>query len=332
VTERGSAAPWRPAVSPLVSVVMAVHDEEAEVAASVDSVLAQAGVTLELVIVDDGSGDGTARVLGGYAADPRVRVLQRPRSGLTAALIAGCAAARGELIARQDAGDSSLPGRLARQARALAADPRSVLASCHARVLAPGGEAMHEVRPEPGWCRDIETHGGRDEVRTPLHPTMMFRRAAYEAAGGYRPQFALAQDVDLLLRLAEQGGHAVVAEDLYEVRWRVRSLSSRSGREQRRLRALAIACARRRRAGAPEDDLLAQARRVPVPERPAGGAAGDAAALYFIGSCLLARGHGHAARYLEAAVRRNPLHLKAWSKLAHSRLRGERRAGSVDAG
>src|SRR5262245_12696845 len=99
-----------------VSVVMSVYNGASSLSVTMNSVLSQAGVDLEFVIVNDGSTDGTGEILDDYAlSDSRVRVIHQKNTGLTGALILGCAAATGEFIARQDVGDTSLPGRLAFQ-------------------------------------------------------------------------------------------------------------------------------------------------------------------------------------------------------------------------
>src|SRR5512134_3441174 len=115
-------------MTPEISVVMGVCNAGERLAATIESVRSQEGVDLELVIVDDGSTDGSAAIIAGCAAaDPRIRAIRQPNRGLTAALIAGCAASRAGLIARQDAGDLSLPGRLRAQREHLEAHGDTVL-------------------------------------------------------------------------------------------------------------------------------------------------------------------------------------------------------------
>jgi glycosyltransferase involved in cell wall biosynthesis len=111
---------------PLVSVVLSVFDGEAHLQAAIDSVLAQTFTDFELIIVDDGSGDRSVPILAtAAAADPRIVVLTNPvNRGLTPSLNRGLAAARGALIARQDADDLSAPERLSRQVAFFEAHPR----------------------------------------------------------------------------------------------------------------------------------------------------------------------------------------------------------------
>src|SRR5262249_7347389 len=128
---------------PEVSVVVGVYDGERYLRESLSSVLVQAGVSLELVVVDDGSTDATSSILNEFARrDNRLHVIQQENQGLTRALQRGCAAARGEFIARQDADDFSWPGRLRAQVGLFRADSRLVLAWSRSRIVGPEGETL----------------------------------------------------------------------------------------------------------------------------------------------------------------------------------------------
>jgi glycosyltransferase involved in cell wall biosynthesis len=92
--------------SPDVSVVMSVYNDATYLCGAVESILIQEGVSFEFIIIDDGSTDGSGQILDEYAAkDSRIRVVRQQNRGLTRALIAGCAMARGKYIARQDSDD-----------------------------------------------------------------------------------------------------------------------------------------------------------------------------------------------------------------------------------
>ena len=130
--------------SPLdISVVMSVCNGSDLLAKAVNSILSQEGVSLELIVVNDGSIDGScATILDEYARrDPRVRVIHQENTGLTRALIRGCAAARGQFIARQDSDDISLPGRLA--------------SGCASE--GSSGCSPHGMRCAPGWSPEAKT-------------------------------------------------------------------------------------------------------------------------------------------------------------------------------
>jgi glycosyltransferase involved in cell wall biosynthesis len=98
---------------PDISVVMSVYNDVDRLRETKESVLSQEGVSLEFIVVNDGSTDGSDVILRDYACrDNRVRIVHQHNQGLTRALIRGCGAAGGKYIARQDAGDISLPNRL----------------------------------------------------------------------------------------------------------------------------------------------------------------------------------------------------------------------------
>lgn len=303
---------------PLVSVVTAVYNGDRWLARSLRSVLRQEGVDLEMVVVDDGSTDGTSQILAGLAAeDARVRVVRQENSGLTLALARGCAEARGDLIARHDADDISLPGRFRRQAELLGAEPLLSLVSCWSLVLGPGDEVLQEYRRSPEMARPTALLSHDDEG--PLgHGSAMFRRGQYETAGGYRAQFYYAQDVDLWYRLADVGKVAFVPEFLYAYRFGRYSISMRSKGRQDCLGRLAADCRRARAEGRPEDPILAQASRI----RPGGEASAlreaESDGDYFVGRCLLDRRDRRASGYLWSSARRHPLRLKGWAALAAS--------------
>ena len=289
--------------------------------------LAQEFVDFELVVVDDGSTDGSATLLDALAArDARVRVLHQENRGLTLALVRGCAAARGEFIARHDADDLSLPGRLARQTARLQAAPDLAFVSCWSRVTGPRDELLFESRrptdPAEAACLLTQARTG------PVHGSVMFRTDAYRRAGGYREAFRYAQDWDLWLRLIDVGGLAYEPAPLYEWRIDEHSLSAARRSQQIRLRALAAACRTARRRGASEDALLAEAARVSARPASAPGAS-DPGISYFIGKCLLDRGDPRCLCYLRRARRERPWSLRPWLALllANRRLtRGTRQA------
>ena len=193
---------------PRVAVLMPARDAGATVRAAAASILRQTERDLALVCVDDGSSDATAEVLDRLAErDPRVRVVRGPGEGIARALNRGLAACDAEVVARMDADDVAHPRRLALQLEALRADP--VLAAVGARVrLFPRGVVRDGMRRYAAWLNGLVTPAlvQRDLlVEAPLvHPAAAIRRAALEAAGGWRDG-PFPEDYDLWLRLAEAG-------------------------------------------------------------------------------------------------------------------------------
>src|SRR5215471_8580747 len=100
--------------APLVSVVMSVYNDQRFISTAIDSILLQTFSNFELIIIDDGSTDGTPEILESYARqDLRIRILRQPNKGTTAAANLGMSVARGSYIARLDSDDVSYPHRLA---------------------------------------------------------------------------------------------------------------------------------------------------------------------------------------------------------------------------
>jgi glycosyltransferase involved in cell wall biosynthesis len=291
---------------PEVSVVMSVYNGAAGLRKCMDSVLGQQGCELEVVVVNDGSTDDSPAILAEYALrDGRVRVLHQHNQGLTRALVEGCMHARGEFIARHDADDVSLPGRLQSQCAFLRSHPGAAAVAGLTRVLAPGGEWMYDIKPPAR----IEVDVRRDEVRLPPLCAATFRRTAYEACGGFRATFAVAQDIDLWLRLLDQGPCFGLPDPVYENVATAGGITSRRREEQVRFVALAMAAARLRRTGQDDKALLDHY------QPPAGvimrSDTHRARFFYFVGSCLRRHNPEAARRYFELATRENPLHLKA---------------------
>ncbi len=305
--------------APLVSVVTGVWQSAATLERSLASVLAQDLRELELIAVDDGSSDGSSELLRRLAGrDPRVRVLRQENRGLTVALARACDEARAPFIARHDADDYSLPGRLRLQVERLRARPELAFVSCWVQVLGPSDELLLETRrpsDDALALRRLDTH---DEA--PVHGSVMFRAEAYQRAGGYRAQFRYAQDWDLWLRLAELGGLSYVPEFLYAFRVSPGSLSAARRAQQLRLRELARACRAARGSGSSEAALLAEAERASA-QPPVPLAAGDLGPAYFIGKCLLDRRDPRCWPYLCQARRERPWSVRPLAALMLARLR-----------
>lgn len=198
-----------------MTVLLPVRDGAATVGRAVASVLAQTFIDLELVVVDDASRDNTRAVLAAVD-DPRLRVVVGPGRGIVDALRAGLAVAQGELVARMDADDTCAPDRLALQVASLDAHPEVTAVSSAFAVLEPDGGPR---RVEPTLLDDGDL--ARELlVHNPFaHGATTIRRAALDAAGGYRHGWTGAEDYDLWRRLRAVGPLASVSSVLYE--WRL---------------------------------------------------------------------------------------------------------------
>lgn len=210
---------------------MAVYNGERYLREAVDSLLAQTWRDFELIAVDDGSTDLTHEILSGYAAaDPRVRVLDMPHSGLPNALNAGWRQGTGEYIARMDADDIALPERLARQVAFLDGRPDIGLCSTGFRTI---GARKNYTRTEP--VDDANIRCRLLFEATLRHSTLMIRRALLVSAGGYDPAWLQSQDHELYVRLADTTRFASLPEVLLHFRVHEGSVSSLQRGRQREL-------------------------------------------------------------------------------------------------
>jgi len=195
----GEAGGHAPETGPLVSVVLAVHDGEAYLAAAIESVLGQTYSNLELIVVDDGSRDASAALAASYT-DRRVRVVRNERNlGLVASLNRGIELAGGEFIARMDADDVAAPQRLELQVRRMTGDPGLAVLGTDITYADATGNVVGRPRSLPSGPALVRWRLLRGTCL--YHPTVMVRRAAL---GGerYSARHIHAEDYDLWLRLS----------------------------------------------------------------------------------------------------------------------------------
>ena len=193
---------------PKISILMPVRDASGTLPVVLESVRCQTFADWELLVVDDGSKDETAGILASAArADARIRVLSQAAFGIVEALQRGCAAARGEFIARMDADDRIPPERLLRQLEFFVCHPQLGVVSCRVRhggdPTVQAGYAAHVA-----WINSLLTPEDialRRFVESPLaHPSVMFRRRLLQEHGGYESG-DFPEDYELWLRWMDAG-------------------------------------------------------------------------------------------------------------------------------
>ena len=214
-------------MKPDLSVVMSVYNGEKYLSEAIESVLSQTYRDFEFIIIDDGSTDGSLRILHDYAGrDPRVRVIEQENTGLTVALCRGLDLSGGTYVARMDADDISLPQRFEKQLALLVSRPDLSACTCDVERFSDDGaiSTTSKMGVDPRLIPLYLCFANRIEG----HGQVMFRRSAYDAAGGYDPSFRYAQDYDLWTRLLDVGGFGVVDETLYKFRTGHDSISKRS--------------------------------------------------------------------------------------------------------
>ena len=191
--------------SPQVSVVIPSYNGERYIAEAAGSILAQTYTDLELVVVDDGSTDGTCAILRALADhDSRLRLVEKSNEGLIATLNRGVAEARGRYIARLDHDDISRPTRIAAQSAFLDTNPDFIGVGCLIENVDADGHVLARARIRHETL--VHAPAAFPPRQQWLYgPTPMIRADALREVGGYRTQFLAAEDRDLCWRLGAIG-------------------------------------------------------------------------------------------------------------------------------
>ena len=210
---------------PGVTIALPVHNGMPYLEESVRSLLVQSFTDFELVIGDDGSDDSTPELLARLAGeDGRIRLLRREeKSGPAAAANWVISQARGPLIAIAHADDIAHPDRLRRQVELFAGRPDVVLVGALNIGIDADGRPVH---PPNIWRLAFPT-----SFAPMAHSSVMFRRDAFGAVGGYRREADCWEDLDLYWRLSRRGRILVIPEILTRYRYSQVSLRERAEAE-----------------------------------------------------------------------------------------------------
>ena len=198
---------------PAVSVIIPTYNRAARVSAAVKSVMAQTPSELEIIIVDDGSTDGTEQVIRPFVEDSggRISYFRQDNRGVSAARNKGIALARGDWIAFLDSDDVWIPEKLEWQFRAIR-QSGGRCGACYANArLVYGADNKPTVFDLSGVLhRDVigMLNDATRLIVTPRRtmpiwlPTLVMRAELVRCAGGFDPQLRLGEDVDFIFRLA----------------------------------------------------------------------------------------------------------------------------------
>ena len=196
--------------APTVSIVVPTFNGRAHLGATLGSILGQSFTDFELIVVDDGSTDGTGAWLRqDWAGEPRLRVLTRPNGGIARARNTGLEQARGALVAVTDHDDLWHPQRLAHQVRWLQASPADV-GVVYGEFRAWDGQAEPAFAEPLHWPpREVPELSGwiyHQLLLTNwvLFSTALFRREVFAAVGHFDPELPPADDWDMVLRISRR--------------------------------------------------------------------------------------------------------------------------------
>lgn len=199
---------------PKVSVVMPAYNAEKYIREAIDSVLAQTFTDFEFIILDDGSTDATAAIIQSYE-DDRIRFCPNERNmGVAATLNRGLKLAQGEYIARMDADDVSFPERFEKQITCL--DLNRDIA-----VLGTGIESFCDAGMLSVYLCSCEPEKLKEDLFFSCgiaHPSVMMRRDAILALGGYDETYNGLEDYELWFRVAERYEISTLPEVLFRYR------------------------------------------------------------------------------------------------------------------
>jgi glycosyltransferase involved in cell wall biosynthesis len=207
-----------------VSVIIPAFNMERHVLRAVESVLAQDYPSIELIVVDDGSTDGTAAVLAPMTG--KLHLIRQENRGLSCARNRGILAATGELVAFLDADDFWLPGKLSAQVALFERDASVGFVSCDVALESEAGDRVGEWRFEGGretLLRDVFT---RNAAVPGSGSAVVVRRELFAVVGLFDRSLTSLEDIDMWMRLAGITKFDCVPEPLAVIMRRDGSMSS----------------------------------------------------------------------------------------------------------
>ena len=197
---------------PLVSILLPVYNGAEYLAAAIESILSQTYRNFELIIIDDGSSDDSAKIIREFK-DPRIRVYHQENQGLAATLNRAIKLAKGEYLARQDQDDFSLPQRLEKQIMFLEAHRHHGMVGGWAEIWV-GNTRSERIHRHPSENHHLQFDLLFDNPF--VHSSMMLRRSVFETVGLYSTDKARQppEDYELWSRVARHFAVANIPEVL----------------------------------------------------------------------------------------------------------------------
>jgi glycosyltransferase involved in cell wall biosynthesis len=298
-------------MSPVISVLMPAYNSERYISAALDSVLAQTFTDFEVVIVDDGSTDGTLATLRKYAdRDKRIKLITRPNTGIVGALNDAIAASQGEFLARMDSDDICDPRRFELQLAYMREHPDCVLLGSNVLLMDSDGARIGPM---------LDVCSGHDQIDHALlqggwpivHPSVMLRADAVRKVGGYIGKCPN-EDHDLFLRLMEIGRGENLPELLLHYRKHTSSITVMQDHLiSANIMAIVQDACRRRGIEVPETIKVANHRPKSVYEMQR----------FWAWQAMKHKNIRTARKYALATLRHRPLSLDSW-RLAFCAVRG----------
>jgi glycosyltransferase involved in cell wall biosynthesis len=187
---------------PLVSVIVPVYNGERFLASAIGSILAQDYHSYEIIVVDDGSTDGSAAIAQSFK---EVRYIHQPNTGVAGAKNTGIAAARAVLVAFLDHDDVWTPDKLRVQVSYLLEHPETgCVFSRHHIFLEPD-------TPRPSW---LKADFLENDQLGAFACTMLVRKAVFERVGRFDSSYRVGEDTDWIARAKDAGVRMAILPDV----------------------------------------------------------------------------------------------------------------------
>lgn len=233
---------------PEVTVAINVYNGMPYLEQALDSIRNQTVQNIEIILVNDGSTDGTREYLDSVS-DPRIRVFHQENSGTNVASNLAIKECRTPFLMRMDADDIAKPDRVAIQLDYMKKHPECGMSGCQAAWFGENGVGKSIKVPtthEQIWQALVNGHHAM------VHATLIMRISSIRKIGGYWDIPRLDDDTDMMLRMGEQTKLANIEDSLYLYRILQGSLSGASMRRVRFSYEYSIELSRRRLAGLPQ--------------------------------------------------------------------------------
>jgi len=205
---------------PLISVILPVYNASEYIAEAINSILEQTFTDFELIIINDGSTDNSQSIIDSFD-DNRIRVFQKPNTGLIDSLNLGVSYSQANWIARMDADDVSCKNRFEEQIKYIS-DDIAVIGSQAILIDADGkiyGETKFETKQNEILLNLLK------QFSNVIHPSVIINKAMLLKVGGYDPKMYVAEDYDLWLRISKIGKIINVNQNLLSLRKHVGNIS-----------------------------------------------------------------------------------------------------------
>ncbi len=249
---------------PLVTVLMPVYNADKYLSDALESVISQTYKNLEILIINDGSTDNSETIIKQYQkSDNRIRYIYHHNQGVARTLKQGVSLAKGTLIRRHDADDISLPVAIEEQVLFLQNHQEiGAVATQQCHLTENGKIAWHKRLPREEWFegkpyKQVNLKDFSATKAAPIvHGTVLFYKQLAIDVGNYRPQFLVAEDYDLWLRIMEQKKFVILHSCTYFLRIHGSSAMSRYHDFAHFYNSLAITMAEQRKERGKDDIQL----------------------------------------------------------------------------